>query len=445
MIPIAASAPDDVPRAEGADGTVNRHFIRLLSPGVLVCRPNLVQYGHLAMELVMALDEARRRNHAIVLLKSRRAINPSLFDIESPDVRILRHTPLMAAWARLAWALGEIRDRAVRAHRNATHAVREELARELRRHAGDHTLPPRLRVVVKQLASAAQLPARRRNVGRPYLRRQNVREPVRVRMTDAALQRALRAAQAIGIPHDAPLVVVHARESGFKRGREVNDNPRKSEWRDDSLRNARIETYFSAIDELVSRGYIVVRVGDASMTPVRRPGVIDLATDPRRIPELDLYCLLRSRFAVLAEAGPGQAALLTNTPTLTVNAADPISSYPIRAHGRYLLKRVDDLETGRRLSLRDMLSERYLRWHRQPTVFRYTDNTPEEILEAVREMLEVVAGPVSETASQARYRELATAAGDALRGRLRYVRKFGPDEGFLGDGLVGRAFVEANL
>ena len=53
-----------------------------------------------------------------------------------------------------------------------------------------------------------------------------------------------------------------------------------------------------AVDDLVQRGYTVIRLGDPSMTPLRHPGVVDLATSPTRTNLLEVYCLLRSDFII---------------------------------------------------------------------------------------------------------------------------------------------------
>src|SRR6266542_1768557 len=123
------------------------------------------------------------------------------------------------------------------------------------------------------------------------------------------------------------------------------------------------------------------------MLPVERSGLIDLATSSARDPYLEAYCIWKSHFLLCGESGPQGAAYLLNTPLLTVNGTDPISSFPVRADGIYLLKTVIERSTGRRLSLPEYLSEEHLSNLRNPEKFQYVENTPEQILHAVREML----------------------------------------------------------
>ena len=177
----------------------------------------------------------------------------------------------------------------------------------------------------------------------------------------------------------------------------------------------------------------------------RRAGVVDLATASNRDQVVELWVLLRSDFFLSGEAGPVGVSYLTNTPLLTVNATDPISSYPIRSDGMYIVKRVVDRQTNQPLTLRDMLSDDYLANVRNISRFRYVDNTSEEIVASVVEMLAWLRGGGEETAFQRMYRDMAVEAGDSLRARLTYVRKWGADERFMGDGRIAAFFAERYL
>jgi putative glycosyltransferase (TIGR04372 family) len=204
------------------------------------------------------------------------------------------------------------------------------------------------------------------------------------------------------------------------------------------VRNARIETHFDGIDFLVERGYTVVRMGDPTMVPVARPGVIDLATAPTRDPLLELYCLFRSRFIVCGESGPYSVSFLTNTPLLAVNCTDPIGAFPIRPDGIYLLKRVVDRATGRTLMGSAVVARERLESLRDPMKVEFVENTPEEILDAVEEMVELLDRGTPESPAQTWYRELVTAAAQASQD-LNYVRKHGPDRGYMGTGRLARS------
>ena len=146
----------------------------------------------------------------------------------------------------------------------------------------------------------------------------------------------------------------------------------------------------------------------------------------------------RSRFLIAGEAGSSGASYLTNTPLLTVNATDPISSFPVRRHGLFLLKKIRDREAARLLRVDELLTEEYTLNLRNTTRYQYLDNTPEAIAAAVEGMLDDLDHDRPETPDQAAFRQAVIDACVALGPRHAYVRKWGVEEGFLGDGRLGR-------
>lgn len=424
-------------------------FVRRAGPSLFVSRPNSVQFGHLGMEMVMALARARAAGAAIAFLRDRHVVNEAAFDLESDQVKIRKLSSPEEAWWRLRWSLVRTRDAIEAWNEEWREDFWDEFGRLLREETWKADLSPRLRDALRSLKNRT---GRHRPAGRmpatPYLKRRLIRTAVPVQLRPEVLQRTEAAAAALGIAPDAPIVTIHAREPGWKRGREVQDKivrGRGQRPRDDSTRNVRIETYFPAIDYLISRGFTVVRLGDPSMKPVARRGVVDLALEPRRTPALDLHCLLRSSFLLAGESGPSVFTLLTNTPTLTVNATDPVSSFPIRANWLFVLKKVIDLQTGEQLSLSQMASEGYLGALRDTYRFRFMSNTREEILEAVQEMLAFLNSPPPESPRQVRFREQVTRSSIDLGQRYRYVRKWAADDEFLGDGRIAQFYVDRHL
>jgi putative glycosyltransferase (TIGR04372 family) len=357
----------------------------------------------------------------------RPCVNTAIFELEATDAQSLHPASVQAQVVRLLWRLG--RSVAV-----VGEAIGKEVRIGLEEHAHDPKVPRPVRVRVAALANSIGASA----FSSYYLRRL-MREPLAIRLRHDAVQRARQSAIACGIDPDRPIVTVHCREAGYKRGREMEA---KGGARVDSVRNASIQSYLEAIQLLVRKGFQVVRIGDPSMTPLTYPGVIDLATSPHRTGLVEVASLLWSRFLLCGESGPLAVSFLTNTPVVTVNATDPISAYPVRPGSLYILKRISDRETGRRLSLGELVSERYLSSLRDQRRFAYAENSPEEICEVVEEMLERLSAETPPTAAQLMYRTLATEASERSRRTLPYVRKWGPDDGFLGDGWMGARFVE---
>ena len=322
-----------------------------------------------------------------------------------------------------------------------------QFVREVNRYVTDPGMPRQvrrgLRGVRGRLRASLEQAARDRHQHPTYFERRRLRERVPVRLHPAAREDAAAQARAHGIPPDAPLVCIHAREAGYKLGTEIQDI-KPNDGRNDQARNVQIESYFAAADYLVQHGYTVIGLGDPSMTPVHRPGVVDLATSPARTNLLEIYCLLRSHMLIVGESGLAGVTYVTNTPFLLINATEPIAAYPIRAPGLFLPKAVVDKRDGRRLTCLDLLSVDYHRQFRDTRRFLYIDNSPEQIREATQEMLGWLAGDWTESAGQRSYHEAIMVAATQLRRRSIYVRKWGPHEGFLGDGRVARVAVAAH-
>jgi len=246
-----------------------------------------------------------------------------------------------------------------------------------------------------------------------------------VRLPERRAADVARVAAELGLTPDARLVTLHVREAGHAAAQGVDDREK------DTARNARVETYFQALDWLVARGYRVVRIGDPSMTPVRRAGIVDLATLPQRSLALELWCVLHSAFLMASDSGPFNLSVLTGVPCLGLNITHLIGAYPLRRHDRSLLKPVVDTATGHAMPLAEMLTPGHMKHRWAPGRFRFDDNTPAEILEAVAEMTLLVEGPDAEPApAQVSAQAMMRAFLDGDYGR----RKQKGGSFYLGDG-----------
>lgn len=413
-------------------------LVRLGRRRVVVAQPNVRQYGHQADETVFALAYARRLGVPLVFRRPAKVTSEAMFAIESTEVEIDRSPRgrLAAFWA------GAVPERSERVHvgwMRAVDRLRKECLRQLSLYRHDHRRNELVKWKIREVKDArADAKLRRPSRHRPYWRRRLVADPVALRLTAEAEAHAVAVAERLGISPETPLVSVHVRERGYKLGDETQD---KGAGRDDSVRNARVEFHLPAIDHLVDLGYTVVRVGDPSMAPVDRPGVLDLATSPLHDSYVELYLLWRSAFLICGESGPQGAAYLTDTPSLTVNATDPVSGFPVRTHGIYLMKTIVDRRTDEPLDLEGLLSEHHLLNLRDPREFAYVQNTAEEILDGVREMLDLLEHGTPESPAQQRYKELLVEAIERSQ-HIAYVQKWGLDSGFLGRGRLGRMQAE---
>jgi len=190
----------------------------------------------------------------------------------------------------------------------------------------------------------------------------------------------------LGVPSDAWFACLHVRELGFWAERNDPTN---------SPRVARVESYFPALRAIVSAGGYVVRLGDPSMRPLPpMGGVVDYALSDAKSDWMDVFLSASCRFLVGTNSALYQTAISFGVPAVATNWM-PLSSFPMQRRDIVLPKLLRSRDSGRMLTFADMLAlprdvwSGYLYQHHGLDV---VDNTADEILEAVDEMLAKLAG-----------------------------------------------------
>jgi hypothetical protein len=163
-------------------------------------------------------------------------------------------------------------------------------------------------LVCSVLAEIARIPAVRLPLGRPIVglgeaaRYPNINwlwgdRPPAVRLTPRIEADGRALLTRMGVPGDAWFVALHVREEGYSP---ADDS-------DHAHRNADISTYQAAIRAIVETGGWVIRVGDASMTPLApMDRVVDYATSPEKTDWMDLWLCAHCRFLIGTTSGAGQ-------------------------------------------------------------------------------------------------------------------------------------------
>lgn len=402
---------------------------------ILVVRPREQSFGHQVYEFLMGAHMARHQGAALAFWKPRRQANRAVFALECSEVEQLAGAARAVAVAR-AWCAER-----VGAYQKATAVARARWQRLLLDGLGRLEARAswargwRKRYKAGLSAPAPKVPADYFGLD---FRVCYARHPLPVRLPPRVEAEAREAARRAGIDPDARLAAVHVRESGFKAAQ-------GGEAPVDAIRNARIESYLPALQRLGARGFTVVRIGDARMTPLHHPGVTDLATSPHRTDALELWVLMRSELFIAGDSGPFAAALLTPTPCLAVNVTNVLGGYPVRRGDRYILKRVFDRQRGRELTLGEILEPEYFAGRKDLERYRVIDNTEGDIVEAVEEMFDVMNGSDEHSDTQEWFHTWADASYNSAAVAARRTHKGEPARQLLGDGRIGRAFAESIL
>lgn len=199
-------------------------------------------------------------------------------------------------------------------------------------------------------------------------------------LTEEDREQGRRLWSRLKIPADAPVVVFHNRENG---------------WRPDltyhTYRNADIERCLPAIDYLVKRGYYVIRIGDRSCKrlPAMSDRVLDMPFHPSYHPSVEWYCTAMCRFFVSVPSGPLSLAVAFNKPVVWVNS--PIGSYHWGNPQDLLLpKKYYSQRLKRYLTYAEIVTTPLIDYIRTEEFSRFGvelhENTPDELLASVQEM-----------------------------------------------------------
>ena len=184
----------------------------------------------------------------------------------------------------------------------------------------------------------------------------------------------------LNIPESAPVVTLHARESGYVRDSSHN-----------SYRNASIENYMPAINYLVNEGFYVVRLGDKSMKHFVNPPsqFIDAPFHPEYTDFFEPYFCGTSKFFIGCSSGPDMLAHGFGTPVLHSNASMQAYVWG-NEKDLYVPKKIYSHQQGRYLTYEEfILSPAVVFAHDKRhdlAGIEFKENSSEEILMAVKEM-----------------------------------------------------------
>lgn len=230
-----------------------------------------------------------------------------------------------------------------------------------------------------------------------------------------------------GIPRDAWFVSLHVRDAGYKTGSYLANE----EY--DSYRNADIESYKLAVQEVIKRGGYVVRVGDPKMKPsFVMDGYFDYALSDIRSNRMDVFLFSQCRCFVGVSSGPVLTPVLFGVPVVMTNFV-PMSGRPHAGNCIYIPKLLWLRNERRYAAFHEVLSSdlgRMFTSHGyEKKNIDIIDNSPEEIRDVVVEMLDRLDGSAVYSEEDEKYQRLIS----------ELYRKY---SGYGDMGRIGKAFVQ---
>lgn len=246
------------------------------------------------------------------------------------------------------------------------------------------------------LAHAAGMPHLGPLVQHPnYAESHNGRYTYPLQMNFSEMQQGMRALEAMGIPRGAKIACLFVRDpaylsTGHPEGTDANNG----------YRNADIDSYQKACEELAAQGWYVLRMGATVAKPITwvSDHIIDYATH-FRTEFMDIWLLLHSDLCMCMGSGPDVLFAMRNRPWLLSNAVDLFYVAMLSPDSLVLPKHVVRTQTQQAVSLQEYLLHEADFESAQKNLsegnLQYINNTSDEIYDTVCEQLAILEGTLS--------------------------------------------------
>ncbi|OGT39844.1 MAG: hypothetical protein A3E81_01600 [Gammaproteobacteria bacterium RIFCSPHIGHO2_12_FULL_36_30] len=211
----------------------------------------------------------------------------------------------------------------------------------------------------------------------------------------------------LGIPESSQFVCIFVRDDEY-----LKVTMPDSAWYNENFRNADIKNYIPAIKFLIQNGFYVIRMGKLVENPldIGDSRFIDYANHPLKSDFLDIYLSAHCFFFIGTSSGLDGVPRMLNRPVIATNTIFfQQTSY---LEWTFLIpKNVMCTTTKMLVSYKEqyqdyayfILSGKYTN-HRDPIMrefarknWVFVENTPDEILSVVKEMLSYLTKPTAET------------------------------------------------
>jgi len=239
-----------------------------------------------------------------------------------------------------------------------------------------------------------------------------VRPPL-LHLTNEHRMRGMQVLKSMGLHEKAWFAVLHVREGKFGEHRMV-----------EPYRDAYPTTYFEAITAITNRGGWVIRIGDASMTPLpMMDNVWDYATSNLKCDWMDVFLCAAARFMIGTSSGPATISRAFGVPIAMTNYLPSAALY-LAMRDLFLPKLLRETATGNMVSFERQMSLPLSAcvsdgMYKNLYGIEIISNTPQEIRELVEQMMDTLDGKTGSTAEdnslQKRFK-LMTAERETLPG-----------------------------
>jgi putative glycosyltransferase (TIGR04372 family) len=196
----------------------------------------------------------------------------------------------------------------------------------------------------------------------------------------------------LGINPEDKFVCLIVRDSAYLE-KQKKENHSGVDWSYHDYRDTEIDDYTLAAQYLVEQGYFVIRMGATVNKPFACASgkIIDYAYENMRTDFMDIYLGLKCHFCISTSTGYDAIPSLFRRPLVIVNNPHIEYIYSFFPKTITIFKKVFNIETKEYLSIKNILENGVGRFDRTnqfiESKLKLIDNTPEEIRDAVIEMV----------------------------------------------------------
>lgn len=196
----------------------------------------------------------------------------------------------------------------------------------------------------------------------------------------------------MGIPIESKFICLHVRDDAYLKAKFRHDYSYHN-YRDSDIRN-----YILAAESLAEKGYYVIRMGAKVNHPLntKNTRVIDYATNGMRNDFMDIYLGIKCFFAIATGSGWDSIPEMARRPIVYVNFAPLGGMHTSRSEIIGIAKKHYSCIDDSQLTFSQIISKgAHLYTHSETyekNGIKLVENTPEEILDIVIEMLERLTG-----------------------------------------------------
>ena len=154
--------------------------------------------------------------------------------------------------------------------------------------------------------------------------------------------------------------------------------------------NSNPHSYIPAIEHITSKGGKVVRVGDKKMTPLPKiKGLIDYPFSNFKSELMDVYLAQQSKFCIGTSSGYWTFLTYLGKPVLLTNYLPTLDYFILRETDMFLPKTIFKKGESNKSMIEKIFKypEAYIDTDQQFENYEIIDNTDEEILHSVKDMM----------------------------------------------------------